>query len=70
MAGEHRKEPVVSTSSPARPFRPTAAAAADTEADNSAFPMEWEQMVPARNRAERRAQQQEQARARRARAHQ
>ena len=70
MNGEHHKEPAVSTSGPAQPFKPTAAAPADTEADNTAFRMEWEQMVPARNRAERRAQQQEQARAKRARAHQ
>jgi hypothetical protein len=70
MAGQHHKEPVASTSGPAQPFKPTAAAAADTEADNTAFPMEWEQAAPARNRAERRAQQQEQARAKRARPHQ
>lgn len=70
MAGEHHKALLASTSGPAQPLKPTTAAAADTEADNTAFPMEWEQTVPARNRAERRAQQQEQARAKRARAHQ
>ena len=70
MAGEHHNAPVVSTSGQTQPCKPTAAAAADTEVDNTAFPMEWEQPAPARNRAERRAQQQEQARARRARAHQ
>lgn len=69
MAGQHPMAPVASNGEEPQSTEPTAAAAADTEADNTASPADWEQLVP-RNRAERRAQQQEQARAKRARAHQ
>ncbi len=68
------KGPMAPTSSPsdeAQPTEPVVKLEPDTHAEDDVFPDEWEQraMQP-RNRAERRAQQQEQARAKRARAHQ